>query len=138
MKKIIRYCDLCGKEITGQVYKVGFGILEGDQINSDTVLEDVEQDMDFCVTCIGNIAEMVRSCRSVKLVEEEEPKPVEKPKKDKKPKEDKRKKTDAGKIWALHDAGWNTSSIAMEAQCSTQTVRNILAKDRPDMEVSNA
>ena len=136
MKKIIRYCDLCGKEITGQVYKVGFGILEGDQINADTVLEDIEQDMDFCVTCIETIAEMVRSCRSVKLVEEEEPKPVEET--PKKQKEEKKRKVDAAKVWALYDANWGPASIAAEMGCSTQTVRNILAKDRPDMEVSNA
>ena len=60
-----------------------------------------------------------------------------KPKKQKADK-DKRKKVDAGKVWALYDANWGTADIAAEMSCSTQTVRNILAKDRPDMEVSNA
>lgn len=133
MKKITIYCDGCGKQITGMIYKVGFGILEGDQINADPVYEDIEQEMDFCLTCIVDLADTVRNysrkMEAPALEETEEPKPVEK-----KP----RKKVDAGKVWALYDAGWNTSSIAMEAQCSTQTVRNILAKDRPDMEVANA
>ena len=139
MKKTIRYCDLCGREITGRVYKVGFGILEGDQINGDNIFEDIEQDMDFCVTCIEEIAEMVTNCKSilapatVTVEEKEDPVPVG----EKKPKEKKKpaKKVDAGKIWALRDAGWNAASIALEVGCSQQTVYNTLNKERPQMEV---
>lgn len=139
MKKLTIYCDVCGKQITGKVYKVFIGAQDADKIEDDPCYEEVEQENDFCEGCIESVAQLIATFTSKPALDEaEEPKPVEKPKKEKKPKEDKRKKTDAGKIWALHDAGWSTSSIAMEAQCSTQTVRNILAKDRPDMEVSNA
>lgn len=139
MKKTIIYCDVCGKQITGRVYKVGFGVVEGDQINGDEVFEDIEQDMDFCVNCIGDVAEMVRNCKdrmtasTLELEEQEEPKPVEEPKEKK-----TRKKVDAAKVWALYDANWGTADIAFEMMCSTQTVRNILARERPDMEVGNA
>ena len=140
MKKLTIYCDVCGKQITGKVYKVFIGEQDADKIEDDPCYEEVEQENDFCEDCIDSVAQLIATFTSKPALDEtEEPKPVEeKPKKTKKPNEDKRKKTDVGKIWALHDAGWNTSSIAMEAQCSTQTVRNILAKDRPDMEVSNA
>lgn len=140
MKKLTIYCDVCGKQITGKVYKVFIGAQDADKIDDDPCYEEFEQENDFCEGCIESVAQLIATFTSKPTLDEtEEPKPVEeKPKKTKKPKEDKRKKTDAGKIWALHDAGWSTSSIAMEAQCSTQTVRNILAKDRPDMEVSNA
>lgn len=35
---------------------------------------------------------------------------------------------DQGKVMALHRAGWNVSSIAMEVGCSGQSVRNIIQK----------
>ena len=35
---------------------------------------------------------------------------------------------DQGKVMALHRAGWNVSSIAMEVGCSGQSVRNIIEK----------
>lgn len=134
MKKTIIYCDVCGKQITGQVYKVFFGVQESAGIVADQCFDDIEKEMDFCVLCIGKVADAVRVLASPPALEEtEEPKPVEEPK-EKKP----RKKVDAGKIWALHDAGWNSPSIALEVGCSSQTVYNVLAKDRPDMEVSNA
>ena len=35
---------------------------------------------------------------------------------------------DQGKVMALHKAGWNVSSIALEVGCSGQSVRNIIEK----------
>lgn len=139
MKKLTIYCDVCGKQITGKVYKVFIGAQDADKIEDDPCYEEVEQENDFCAECIDNVAQLIATfTKHPALDETEEPKPVEEKPKKQKADKDKRKKTDAGKIWALHDAGWNTSSIAMEAQCSTQTVRNILARERPDMEVGNA
>lgn len=48
-----------------------------------------------------------------------EPKPKAQPKKP---------RIDQGKVMALHKAGWNVSSIAMEVGCSGQSVRNIIEK----------
>lgn len=48
-----------------------------------------------------------------------EPKPKAQPKKP---------RIDQGKVMALHRAGWNVSSIAMEVGCSGQSVRNIIEK----------
>lgn len=138
--KITIYCDVCGKQITGKVYKVFIGAQDADKVVDDPCYEEVEQENDFCEGCIDSVAQLIATFTSKPALDEtEEPKPVEeKPKKDKKPKEDKRKKVDAGKVWALYDAHWAPSGIAAEMGCSTQTIRNILAKDRPDMEVSNA
>lgn len=134
MKKTIVYCDVCGKQITGQVYKVFFGVQESAGIVADQCFDDIEKEMDFCVLCIGKVADAVRVLASPPTLEEaEEPKPVEEPKEKK-----TRKKVDAAKVWALYDANWGTADIAFEMMCSTQTVRNILARERPDMEVGNA
>ena len=128
MKKTIVYCDVCGKQITGQVYKVFFGVQESAGIVADQCFDDIEKEMDFCVLCIGRVLASPPT-----LEEAEEPKPVEEPKEKK-----TRKKVDAAKVWALYDANWGTADIAFEMMCSTQTVRNILARERPDMEVGNA
>lgn len=40
----------------------------------------------------------------------------------------KKPRIDQGKVMALHRAGWNVSSIAMEVGCSGQSVRNIIEK----------
>lgn len=140
MRKTIIYCDVCGREIKGRVYKIFFGMADVDKVIEDPCFEEVEQEKDFCAECIDNVAQLIDTFAQPALEETEEPKPVEKPKKQKAEKadKDKRKKVDAGKVWALYDANWGTADIAAEMMCSCQTVRNILAKERPDMEVSNA
>ena len=56
---------------------------------------------------------------------EEAPEPTPEPK----PKaQSKKPRIDQGKVMALHRAGWNVSSIAMEVGCSGQSVRNIIEK----------
>lgn len=131
MRKVTIYCDVCGKQITGKVYKVFIGAQDADKIEDDPCFEQIESEKDYCVNCVDSLTQLINSFAQPALEETEEPKPVEK-----KPKDGKRK-VDAAKVWALYDANWGTSSIAAEMGCSTQTVRNILAKDRPDMEVGN-
>ena len=56
---------------------------------------------------------------------EEAPEPTPEPK----PKaQSKKPRIDQGKVMALHKAGWNVSSIALEVGCSGQSVRNIIEK----------
>lgn len=54
-----------------------------------------------------------------------EPAPEPKPKAQLPP---RKPRIDQGKVMALHKAGWNVSSIAMEVGCSGQSVRNIIEK----------
>lgn len=54
-----------------------------------------------------------------------EPAPEPKPKAQLQP---RKPRIDQGKVMALHRAGWNVSSIAMEVGCSGQSVRNIIEK----------
>lgn len=134
MKKTIIYCDVCGKQITGKVYKVFIGAQDADKIEDDPCYEEIEQENDFCVDCIDSVTQLIATFTKQPTLEEtEEPKPVEEPKEKK-----TRKKVDAAKVWALYDANWGTADIAFEMMYSTQTVRNILARERPDMEVGNA
>ena len=141
MRKVTIYCDVCGKQITGKVYKVFIGFQDADKVVDDPCFEQIESEKDYCVNCVDSLTQLINTFAQPALDEIEEPKPVEEtPKKQKTEKadKDKRKKVDAAKVWALYDANWGTADIAAEMMCSTQTVRNILAKDRPDMEVSNA
>lgn len=58
---------------------------------------------------------------------EEAPEPTPEPKQ-KAQLPPRKPRIDQGKVMALHIAGWNVSSIAMEVGCSCQSVRNIIEK----------
>lgn len=58
---------------------------------------------------------------------EETPEPTPEPKQ-KAQLPPRKPRIDQGKVMALHKAGWNVSSIAMEVGCSGQSVRNIIEK----------
>lgn len=105
------FCDLCGKEITGDIHKVGLGIVDGTNIVPDDEHADIETDMDFCGSCIKLIADTIRA-RDIKP----------------------RVKVDSAKVWALKDAGWKTREIAHDFYCTEQEVLAILNKPRPAME----
>lgn len=48
------------------------------------------------------------------------------------PKSAKKKKVDAGKIHALHNAGWSQAKIADEMKLSISTVNRYLNMDKPE------
>lgn len=126
MKKT--FCDLCHKEITGDIHKIGFGVVQGDRVETDEELESIEQDMDFCSGCVRKIADSIRSRTIGQAAAEPKQKSVPKP-------VVKKKNTvDAAKVWSLRDAGWKAPAIADEVSCSEATVYNILKRPRPDME----
>ncbi|MBQ9046783.1 MAG: hypothetical protein IJ120_02675 [Solobacterium sp.] len=58
----------------------------------------------------------------------EAPAAEEAPKEEKTKLPPRRPRIDQGKVMALHRAGWNVSSIAMEVGCTSQSVRNIIEK----------
>lgn len=114
------FCDLCGKEITGDVHKVAFGYRAGSDYTRNPEMEDIQEEMDFCPECINKVAETIRMLvRPQKIDEPEKPKPV---------------KVDRAKVWALYDAGRDVKWIAHEFYCSKQTIYNILNGERPNME----
>lgn len=128
MKKT--FCDLCHKEITGDIHKIGFGVVQEDRVETDEELESIEQDMDFCSGCVRKIADSIRSRTIGQAAAEPKQKSVPAPK----PTAKKKKTVDAAKVWSLADAGWKAQAIADEVSCSDQTVYNILKRPRPDME----
>ena len=136
MRKVTIYCDVCGKQITGKVYKVFIGFQDADKVVDDPCFEQIESEKDYCVNCVDSLTKLINTFAQPELDESEEPKPVEET--PKKQKEEKKRKVDAAKVWALYDANWGPASIAAEMGCSTQTIRNILGRERPDMEVGNA
>lgn len=119
MKKV--FCDICGKEITADqsIHKIGFGIVNGDQIAENPT--EIEREMDFCDTCITKIMESIRSGSICKT---DEPKPK------------KAIKIDTGRVWALRDAGWKVKDIAKDMLCSEGKIYRILNEDRPAMETA--
>lgn len=129
MKKI--FCDLCHKEITGDIHKVGFGVVQEDRVETDEELESIEQDMDFCSGCVRKIADSIRS-RTIGQAAAAEPKQKSVPAKPMAKK--KKNSVDVAKVWSLADAGWKAPAIAEEVSCSDQTVYNILKRPRPEME----
>lgn len=74
---------------------------------------------------LGIPEEMAQETKAEAPAEEEAPEPTPEPKPKAQP---KKPRIDQGKVMALHRAGWNVSSIAMEVGCSGQSVRNIIEK----------
>lgn len=110
MRKIIYYCDRCGKEIEENPLSFE-AVLQ--RTESGTV-EDIDGVSDICESCANDLMERIR-----KMILSAEVK--EKPKK-----EAKKQTVDSGKVVALAKAKWSVAKIADEMRCSQQTVRNIL------------
>lgn len=143
MKKV--FCDLCRKEITGDINKVAFGIVDGSHINPNSLYEDMETELDFCSVCIGKVVQTVRMLvNPPKLGEPKtDPVPVEKPKKKpgRKPgkhliEQDSKPRFSASVVWALYDAHWAVSDIARDYHVPVEKVEKILNSERPEMEVA--
>ena len=121
MKKWVINCDKCGKEIEGNPARLEFYETERDDVSPIKLL--YQPDQDYCVDCV---TELIALIDNFKPTNEEEK--VEKKAESKKP---RKRRVDVGKIWALYDAGWKTKDIAIDVECTPQTVRNILNADRP-------
>ena len=121
MKRLVISCDKCGKEIVGKPARVTFFSTERESVSYDETLYDPKQD--YCTDCVTELIALIDNFKPTK--EEEK---VAKKAEAKKP---RKRKVDAGRIWALYDAGWKTKDIAIDAECTPQTVRNILNADRP-------
>lgn len=76
---------------------------------------------------LGIPEEPVQETKTEAPAAEEAPEPTPEPKQ-KAQLSPRKPRIDQGKVMALHKAGWNVSSIAMEVGCSGQSVRNIIEK----------
>lgn len=143
MKKV--FCDLCRKEITGDINKVAFGYTSGSDYIRNSNMEDIQEGMDFCDKCIDKVAQTVRMLVNPPKLEEpkSDPVPVEKPKKKpgRKPgkhliEKDSKPRFSASVVWALYDAHWAVSDIARDYHVPVEKVEKILNSERPEMEVA--
>ena len=127
MKKT--FCDRCGTELRDHNNKV---TIEKTDLYGDT-REDLTEKMtpvgelDLCGECAEALAEAVlQFCRkegkAKKRVATSQPEQEEKAKRP--------RMVDAGKIRALHAAGWTVKDIAGEMSCSEVTVYKALNKKK--------
>ena len=116
MRKIMYYCDRCGKQIQTDVVRI-LATHYYTQDNNTDVPDDEEEGAMLCNTCIDIVdAAIVAAMKLVTL--------PEKPKKQHGGQN--KKNLDLGKIAALRNAGWSLEKIGDEMGCSAQTVANHL------------
>lgn len=101
----------------GEVYIV-------ENITDDTPLGVLRNAEGFL---LGIPEEQAQETKTEAPAAEEAPEPTPEPKQ-KAQLLPRKPRIDQGKVMALHRAGWNVSSIAMEVGCSGQSVRNIIEK----------
>jgi len=132
MRQIKIICDSCNKEITDNPVKIYAEAVDrhtGDFTTARTLIPELE-DKDFHQTCA------IKLIRGM-LKQPDLPVPAIPP--EKKAVCKTNKKIDAGKVLALHKAGWKVKDIASELSCSDQTVYNALKeRDQADGKEENA
>ena len=104
MRKIMYFCDKCGKEL--------------DASEPWMVVDYEDVRMDFCFNCAGRVLDAVNGC----LTDQQEPK--QEPQKRGRGGPNNKSRLDIAKIGALYAAGWSTSDIATEFNVTAQTIRN--------------
>ena len=105
MRKIIYYCDKCGKEIT-EGYKVA-------SIN--------EHISELCPECSDNLADLFANWLEGKVQKTKKPAP-------------NRVDIDMGKVHALMYAGWSLAKIGEEFRTTGQTIANRLKAEEAENE----
>lgn len=109
MKKTIYFCNRCGKEIKTEGARIiphFFDMASGGELGNIGVPDD---DVHFCMECTKEIiSELFQKPEEGKTVD----KAVAKAGKKTRPKKEER--LDAGKVMALHRAGWDNKKIADE------------------------
>lgn len=118
MRKIMYYCDRCGKQIQTDVVRI-LATHYYTQDNNTDVPDDEEEGAMLCNTCNDIVdAAIVAAMKLVTL-------PDEKPKKKAWGGQNK-KQLDLGKIAALRNAGWSLDKIGEEFSVSGTTIANHL------------
>lgn len=111
MKKILYICNRCGREITTAGIRI---IPHYFEFGTDKVLEEIEvpdKNVHFCMNCTQKVMQEIRTAADVsdEKVTKELP---DKKSENKRPR--KAERLDAGKVMALHRAGWENKKIADE------------------------
>ena len=113
LKKIRYICDRCGEEIIDACTKIVPHYFDMTTEDLTKPLSGAAESMHFCIDCTMHILEEMQPIKT-------EEQPVEKPTPEK-PKK-KEKSLDAGKVMALHQAGWDNDKIADEMGVTARQV----------------
>lgn len=120
MRKITYFCDRCGKQITGNLIRIGAHFID----TADEEIIDEEWGADLCRDCYEIVDDA--TMKAIKEVEEK-PKPAPKPKKPNNRPAPNKVDIDMPKVFALRKAGWSLDKIGEEFGVSGQTVANHIA-----------
>lgn len=120
MRKIMYFCDRCGKQVTDSMMQLCVSTLRIDDSYGEEV-GSLDEGAELCTDCYDEIDSMIAYMvknPSVHFSNGEKIKPKD-PKK-----ANNKAKLDLGKIAALRNAGWTIDKIADEMKVSHQTIRN--------------
>ncbi len=113
MKKIQFVCDRCGALLEKQAVKIIPNIVNLDTEDILHPVDEAANGMHFCPLCTDEVMKVVRPPSS------KEP-PVQKMA------PGKRRRLDAGRVMALHNAGWDNAKIADDLRATEEQVRQCI------------
>jgi len=123
MKKIIYYCDRCGAQISGKIFKLATFFGDPADKEADWIVEDGAELCEECFKFVDD--KTLAAIQSIKA-------PLPKPVKEKAPV--KKVRLDMGKVKALRAAGWSFDKIGDEMGVSGQTILNHLKSEEEAQE----
>jgi len=130
MRQIKIICDSCKKEITNDPTKIITEVVDrvsGEKVTMSNPNPELN-DKDFHLACAIKLIRSMLKQPDLPTIPPEK-KSICKT----------NKKIDAGKVLALHKAGWSVKDIASELSCSDQTVYNALKeRDQTNGKEENA
>lgn len=119
MKNISYICNRCGKEIKTEGARIIPHYFDFTADEIDGKIEVPDNDVHFCLGCTRKIMEEILKQPEAEDGKEPEQAPAKK-KKRTRPKKEER--LDAGKVMALHRAGWSDEKIADEMGVTNRQV----------------
>lgn len=109
MRKVTFYCDRCGEQISGKIYRLATYFGDPDDDESEWL---VAYGAELCEKCYKTVDNSVATAI-----------------KNTAPKKKSGKEIDMGKVRALRNAGWSCEKIGEEFGVSGQTIINHLKKE---------
>lgn len=125
MKKVLYFCDRCGKELDN-FFRIQVGKHNGSGVLSDMVGNEPE----LCPSCYEIVEQAIVSAM---MAEKPEPKKPAAPKRQARNTVD----LDMPKVHALRNAGWSYEKIGVEFGVSPQTIWNKLAAEEAAKEAGD-
>lgn len=112
LKKIQFVCDRCGAVLEKTAIKIIPNVVELDGEDILHPVDEATHGMHFCAACTDALLKFL-------LPENKPPpKPKEKPA--------RRRRLDAGRVMALHNAGWSNEDIAADIRADPEQVRQCI------------